>query len=565
MSSLNYQYYVKYHKWLHRFMYWAIIMLGACMHIFKGMQIKMGTWMYAFFLGVLFFYLGNEALAFLNYFDSYGLRFCFKLFELVFYSFIIAKIPSDPLTMCVGFVFIILLSVEFALYDTYYDKSKIFARKILIAVYFAINYGVFVAGKNEKYYVIHFFVNVVILLVIYFIIDWLSGQSNTFDRERNELLVKISDVDKTNNRLQEYHERIKAVNEQINYQKIDLVRAYKDMEETNRDIAAQTDVLKYAVSTFDIQKIVEVIANSIVEVRKASLCALFIDSNVYMNKQPLVAIKTDYTSVERRLKKDIEQIYRDFIQENNEPVTYDAEHLSEFRFVGDANIKTLTIFPLIEGRKRYGFMIVCSKNEEYFKRGLGIYESDLVGLCLAIKNTNTYLKMQDIARHDGLTGIYNRLYFNELFSVAVKQAVKKEMPISVALYDIDNFKSVNDTYGHLVGDEVIKMVAKAGDMIAKKYNGFACRYGGEEFLIVLPNHDAAEALPIFEELHALIKNKQIKKQDVRISVDVCIGISAYPTTCDNTDLLINRADKAMYYGKRHGRGRLIMDSDSLDY
>ncbi|MDD6327230.1 MAG: GGDEF domain-containing protein [Lachnospiraceae bacterium] len=565
MSSLNYQNYVKYHKWIHRFIYWAIILLGVCMHIFKSMQIKMGTWMYAFFLGVLFFYVGNEALALLNYFDSYGLRFGFKLFELVAYSIIIAKIPSDPLTMCIGLAFVILLSVEFALYDTDYDKSKIVVRKILIAIYIAINYGVFVTGKKETYYVIHFLVDAVILLVIYFIIDWLSGQSKSYDRERNELLVKISDVDKANNSLQEYHERIKSVNEQINYQKIELMRAYKDMEETNRDIAAQTDVLKYAVSTFDIQKIVEVIANSIVEVRKASLCALFIDSNVYMNKQPLVTIKTDYASIERRLKKDIEQIYRDFIQDNNQPVTYDEEHLSEFRFVGDTNIKSLTFFPLLEGRKRYGFMIVCSKNEDYFKRGLGIFESDLVGLSLAIKNTNTYLKMQDIARHDGLTGMYNRLYFNELFSAAVKQAVKKGMPISVAIYDIDNFKSVNDTYGHLVGDEVIKMVAKAGDMIAKKYNGFACRYGGEEFLIVLPNHDAGDALPIFEELHEQIKSKQVKNQDMRISVDVCIGVSSYPTTCNNTDLLISRADKAMYYGKRHGRGRLIMDSDSLDY
>ena len=158
---------------------------------------------------------------------------------------------------------------------------------------------------------------------------------------------------------------------------------------------------------------------------------------------------------------------------------------------------------------------------------------------------------------DVLTGVYNRLYFEEEIKMWTGNA-------GIVVIDVDDFKLCNDTYGHLAGDKVIKMVASIDDKFARAHGGFACRYGGEEFLLVLPGYDETQALPILEEMHKEIQTTIVQYDDKEIPVNVCIGLSAYPTICRDTNILVNRADKSMYYGKKHGRGRLVVDNPAVD-
>ena len=109
------------------------------------------------------------------------------------------------------------------------------------------------------------------------------------------------------------------------------------------------------------------------------------------------------------------------------------------------------------------------------------------------------------------------------------------------------------------------MVASIDDEFARANGGFACRYGGEEFLLVLPGFDEKRALPVLEEMHAKIQNTIVHYDDKDIHVNVCIGLSVYPTICKDTKVLVSRADKSMYYGKKHGRGRLVVDNPDVDY
>ena len=141
-------------------------------------------------------------------------------------------------------------------------------------------------------------------------------------------------------------------------------------------------------------------------------------------------------------------------------------------------------------------MLIASNEENFFEKGISYYETCLVEYNVSVKSTKLYLQTQDMARKDGLTQIYNRVYFGQLFAAAAEEATKKQQPLSVALFDIDKFKNINDTYGHLAGDKVIKMVASIDDKFARAHGGFACRYGGEEFLLVLPGYDETQALPI---------------------------------------------------------------------
>ena len=109
-------------------------------------------------------------------------------------------------------------------------------------------------------------------------------------------------------------------------------------------------------------------------------------------------------------------------------------------FVGDANINALAFLPLKDKKKIYGLMIVGSDEENFFEKGISYYEGCIVDFNANIKSTKLYLQMEDMARKDGLTGIYNRVYNTELFKKVSKEAVLKNKTLSVALFDIDKFK-----------------------------------------------------------------------------------------------------------------------------
>ena len=131
--------------------------------------------------------------------------------------------------------------------------------------------------------------------------------------------------------------------------------------------------------------------------------------------------------------------------------------------------------------------------------------------------------------------------------------------LSVGMLDIDKFKSVNDTYGHLAGDAVIKNVAGIMQKYAKEYHGIACRYGGEEFVIILPEKSLEEAYEIVLTMHEEIFNSKVEFEKHIIKVNSSVGISSYPETTSLVHELLSRSDEAMYYGKEHGRGVVIID------
>ena len=185
-----------------------------------------------------------------------------------------------------------------------------------------------------------------------------------------------------------------------------------------------------------------------------------------------------------------------------------------------------------------------------------------IWLCVAIAFILVYIENQiSVSFIDDLSGLYNRKYMNHYLN---KLQSDKNRHVYGFLLDINEFKAINDTYGHLAGDKVIKMVASIDDKFARAHGGFACRYGGEEFLLVLPGYDETQALPILEEMHKEIQTTIVQYDDKEIPVNVCIGLSTYPTICRDTNILVNRADKSMYYGKKHGRGRLVVDNPAVD-
>ncbi|WP_395408037.1 GGDEF domain-containing protein [Pseudoduganella sp. UC29_106] len=161
------------------------------------------------------------------------------------------------------------------------------------------------------------------------------------------------------------------------------------------------------------------------------------------------------------------------------------------------------------------------------------------------------------ARHDGLTGVCNRAYLFEQAENAVALARRHRRPLAVAMLDIDHFKRVNDTYGHAVGDSVIRALADTC-MSELRTNDRFGRIGGEEFVCVMPETDEAEALQCAERLRNRIGALAVETSAGPLSFTVSVGVAMLRQGCDNWPELLHAADCALYGAKGAGRDRVVL-------
>jgi diguanylate cyclase len=163
---------------------------------------------------------------------------------------------------------------------------------------------------------------------------------------------------------------------------------------------------------------------------------------------------------------------------------------------------------------------------------------------------------------DPLTGLGNRKYFDRMIDMAVRDALASGEPLSLLMFDIDHFKSFNDSYGHLTGDQVLRLVGLSLKQTIKGQD-ITARYGGEEFAVVLPNTALRQALTVADHIRRAVMAKELKKKstgEILGRVTISVGVSMLKPG-DDTDSLIERADACLYAAKRNGRNRVICEVD----
>jgi len=167
----------------------------------------------------------------------------------------------------------------------------------------------------------------------------------------------------------------------------------------------------------------------------------------------------------------------------------------------------------------------------------------------------------EMAITDQLTGLHNRRYMSRHLDNLIVQSRRTGKPLTFLIMDIDYFKSVNDTHGHDVGDEVLQEFARR---IAANVRGIdlACRYGGEEFVVVMPDTDVSYAYTVAERLRRSIETTpvEISRPPGRLKITISIGIAGSEGEHDIADDLLHRADQALYRAKRNGRNRVVADA-----
>jgi diguanylate cyclase (GGDEF)-like protein/PAS domain S-box-containing protein len=164
-------------------------------------------------------------------------------------------------------------------------------------------------------------------------------------------------------------------------------------------------------------------------------------------------------------------------------------------------------------------------------------------------------QLREQSTRDPLTGLYNRRYLEDHLARDLIRAERAEDPVSVIMFDLDHFKIINDTAGHLAGDEVLRIVA--GVIKAhSRASDICCRYGGEEFLMILPGMPEAAAITRAERLREVIATTCVDHEGSPIRMTASLGVAAFPGDGATGDQLIAAADRALYAAKRSGRNRV---------
>jgi len=159
---------------------------------------------------------------------------------------------------------------------------------------------------------------------------------------------------------------------------------------------------------------------------------------------------------------------------------------------------------------------------------------------------------------DKLTGVYNRTILYEIFEKEISRAMRYDFSFSIIIFDIDDFKLINDTYGHLIGDYVLKEIANIINNNIRKED-YVIRFGGEEFLVMLPQIDKKSAQRVAEKILMLICNKDFVVEGKNIRITISGGVSEFDKSYINSaELMLKSADKALYKAKEMGKNRVIV-------
>jgi len=237
---------------------------------------------------------------------------------------------------------------------------------------------------------------------------------------------------------------------------------------------------------------------------------------------------------------------------------------NDFRFDPDTvrlqskrQVASLISSPLISRNSLLGLLRLENKESNFFNQDDLRFLSIVTDLgAVSLENSLLFQKKQDLAIHDDLTGLFTRHYFIGKLKDEAKRCQRLDQSISLMMIDIDFFKQYNDKFGHTAGDIVLKKVGLLLKASLSEYDSLFCRFGGEEFLVMLSGLNTQKSLSIAEILRKKIEKEKIvlRRQDTNITVS--IGVASIPVDTKDEDELVQKADKAMYKAKEKGRNRV---------
>ena len=218
-------------------------------------------------------------------------------------------------------------------------------------------------------------------------------------------------------------------------------------------------------------------------------------------------------------------------------------------------------FPLIVGEASVGVVGVAAgpdPADSGWRRGTA---TAVALLAIAVRNIQLIQELHEHGAYDGLTGCFNRMHAMTVLDSEMQRASRAKSPLSAIMFDLDHFKAINDRYGHLCGDEMLTAIGQRMKETLRN-SDVKCRYGGEEFLVLLPDTPLAGAVHVAESLRREIGLISVTWDSESVSTTASFGVALSLQGELDSRALISRADTALYQAKREGRNRVCLGTES---
>lgn len=389
--------------------------------------------------------------------------------------------------------------------------------------------------------------------ILYTIFCYIWGQVHSeylrSEEEKNSLIDRLGDkyvqLEQAKKEVQTHYDKLRETNDQLeetNNKLSSSIAEFFTLQQISQAITSIVDMNELLKFVNDVIIGVMGAYHSTIALSYGSQNKLKVQVSTIFDKKDL-AIVSDYINSE---------ILNPSIYEGRSMIN-NAVNPEDYPFTRGRNIQSLICVPLLVKGKTVGIVIIEHSIKDAFNdNNVRLLEIITQQVSIAIENARLYQQMHDLATLDGLTGAYNRLYFQDTLEEETENAQEKGYDLSLIIFDIDHFKKFNDTYGHLFGDLVLKSISTNIMKTLRKEDIFA-RYGGEEFVVLMPHTKLEQAQEKAEELRSSISKLNVTDGIVSASVTVSVGVSSFPESSGRCEELIKTADDALYKAKHDGR------------
>ncbi|CAH2212428.1 sensor domain-containing diguanylate cyclase [Tepidibacter aestuarii] len=334
------------------------------------------------------------------------------------------------------------------------------------------------------------------------------------------------------------NEKIKMQNDELRIENVNLNKELQEYKATNWILS---QVIKASGTIDSFEGLMRNITDILMGVLGVDTCSIWMKSNS-INR---------YTSYSRSIYNSNEyeinscSYFPDDILKIKETKTLDVSN-KNFSFCKGQNVNSILISPLDDFRTniRMGVIILEHRNKNFFNKNTKSFFDILsIQLSIAAVNSKLFERVNEITNKDPLTRCYNRKYFEKIISEDLS-----EREYTLAVFDLDNFKIINDLFGHKKGDDVLIYISEMARKIIEDHEGYLIRIGGDEFVIILYK-SIEESIGILEKLRQGVPNLDIIR-DTGLDITMTIGVASSKLV-DGADKIFNLADMALIEGKKN--------------
>lgn len=368
------------------------------------------------------------------------------------------------------------------------------------------------------------------------------------DKLISKILIRRDEIEFLTDYVGEFSRGIQQIKiYQSNFRKIDMLLALSKISEA-------------IASTIELKSVLTIILNSAIETLKFDRAKLYL-------------INEKENLLEGRMSADIRKVAKPITMEKY-PLKVGINRMVDILFETNQYIleskygtSDLVLYvPLVAKDSKIGILAV----DNIFSRQPMIQEDkeNLLTLAnhaaIAIENARLYNQVKELSIRDSLTGLYTHGYFLQRLDQETTRAARFKESFSLMIVDVDDFKKYNDIYGHQMGDNIIEFLANLMKKNSRAIDIIG-RYGGDEFVIIVPRVSEEVSLVVAKRLHQFVSQQKLSFDNKEITFTVSIGIATYPLDGTTKEALIQKADEALYWAKQHGKNQVCLAKDITEY